>query len=330
MIKTGIKDSYGREINYMRISITDRCNLRCRYCMPDGAEWIPMKEILTYEEITEVCQEAVKLGITRFKITGGEPLVRRGCPEVIRMIKNISGTELVTLTTNGLLLGEQLEALLSAGLDAVNISLDTLDIKKYEWITGFDKLAVVLSSIEKAVASGIPVKINAVLQKGMNEEEWLPLTELARKLPLSVRFIEMMPIGLGKAYQGSMQEVIQKNLENIYGAAKPDSGAVRGNGPAVYWEFPGFQGKIGFISAISHKFCKDCNRIRMTAEGFVKPCLQFAQGVDMRSLLRGQTDDEELKQVFEQLIYEKPRCHQFETEKADESLEQREMSKIGG
>ena len=330
MIKTGIKDSYGREINYMRISITDRCNLRCRYCMPDGAEWIPMKEILTYEEITEVCQEAVKLGITRFKITGGEPLVRRGCPEVIRMIKNIPGTELVTLTTNGLLLGEQLEALLSAGLDAVNISLDTLDIKKYEWITGFDKLAVVLSSIEKAVASGIPVKINAVLQKGMNEEEWLPLTELARKLPLSVRFIEMMPIGLGKAYQGSMQEVIQKNLENIYGAAKPDSGAVRGNGPAVYWEFPGFQGKIGFISAISHKFCKDCNRIRMTAEGFVKPCLQFAQGVDMRSLLRGQTDDEELKQVFEQLIYEKPRCHQFETEKADESLEQREMSKIGG
>ena len=330
MIKTGIKDSYGREINYMRISITDRCNLRCRYCMPDGAEWIPMKEILTYEEITEVCQEAVKLGITRFKITGGEPLVRRGCPEVIRMIKNIPGTELVTLTTNGLLLGEQLEALLSAGLDAVNISLDTLDIKKYEWITGFDKLAVVLSSIEKAVASGIPVKINAVLQKGMNEEEWLPLTELARKLPLSVRFIEMMPIGLGKAYQGSMQEVIQKNLENIYGAAKPDSGAVRGNGPAVYWEFPGFQGKIGFISAISHKFCKDCNRIRMTAEGFVKPCLQFAQGVDMRSLLRGQTDDKELKQVFERLIYEKPRCHQFETEKADESLEQREMSKIGG
>ena len=202
MIKTGIKDSYGREINYMRISITDRCNLRCRYCMPDGAEWIPMKEILTYEEITEVCQEAVKLGITRFKITGGEPLVRRGCPEVIRMIKNIPGTELVTLTTNGLLLGEQLEALLSAGLDAVNISLDTLDIKKYEWITGFDKLAVVLSSIEKAVASGIPVKINAVLQKGMNEEEWLPLTELARKLPLSVRFIEMMPVGYGKKYVG--------------------------------------------------------------------------------------------------------------------------------
>lgn len=134
MIKTGIKDSYGREINYMRISITDRCNLRCRYCMPDGAEWIPMKEILTYEEITGGLSGSSKAWYHRFKITGGEPLVRRGCPEVIRMIKNIPGTELVTLTTNGLLLGEQLEALLSAGLDAVNISLDTLDIKKYEWL----------------------------------------------------------------------------------------------------------------------------------------------------------------------------------------------------
>ena len=246
MIKTGIKDSYGREINYMRISITDRCNLRCRYCMPDGAEWIPMKEILTYEEITEVCQEAVKLGITRFKITGGEPLVRRGCPEVIRMIKNIPGTELVTLTTNGLLLGEQLEALLSAGLDAVNISLDTLDIKKYEWITGFDKLAVVLSSIEKAVASGIPVKINAVLQKGMNEEEWLPLTELARKLPLSVRFIEMMPIGYGNMSESISNEELKETIRKHYGNLTEDF-RVYGNGPAVYYSIEGFQGNVGFI-----------------------------------------------------------------------------------
>ncbi len=190
MTKTGIRDSYGREINYMRISITDRCNLRCCYCMPDGADWIPMKDILTYEEITAVCQEAVKLGITRFKITGGEPLVRRDCSKLIRMIKEIPGTEVVTLTTNGLLLGEQLESLMQAGLDAVNISLDTLDKEKYKQVTGFDKLSVVLASITKAVESGIPVKINAVLQKGMNEEEWLPLTQLAKNLPLSVRFLK--------------------------------------------------------------------------------------------------------------------------------------------
>jgi len=197
-------------------------------------------------------------------------------------------------------------------------------------LTGKDCLLQVMEGIRAALEQGMRVKINCVALNECNEFQWGKLAALAKEYPLDVRFIEMMPIGLGKAYQGSMQEVIQKNLENIYGAAKPDSGAVRGNGPAVYWEFPGFQGKIGFISAISHKFCKDCNRIRMTAEGFVKPCLQFAQGVDMRSLLRGQTDDKELKQVFERLIYEKPRCHQFETEKADESLEQREMSKIGG
>ena len=217
-----------------------------------------------------------------------------------------------------------------AGISAVNISLDTMDRAQYQELTGKDCLLQVMEGIRAALEQGMRVKINCVALNECNEFQWGKLAALAKEYPLDVRFIEMMPIGLGKAYQGSMQEVIQKNLENIYGAAKPDSGAVRGNGPAVYWEFPGFQGKIGFISAISHKFCKDCNRIRMTAEGFVKPCLQFAQGVDMRSLLRGQTDDEELKQVFEQLIYEKPRCHQFETEKADESLEQREMSKIGG
>ena len=328
MIKTGIKDSYGREINYMRISITDRCNLRCRYCMPDGAEWIPMKEILTYEEITEVCQEAVKLGITRFKITGGEPLVRRGCPEVIRMIKNIPGTELVTLTTNGLLLGEQLEALLSSGLDAVNISLDTLDIKKYEWITGFDKLAVVLSSIEKAVASGIPVKINAVLQKGMNEEEWLPLTELARKLPLSVRFIEMMPIGYGKEFLFRGESEICEILEKAYGRMTPISMRY-GNGPCHYYEISGFLGKIGFISAMTHKFCDQCNRVRMTAEGYLKACLQYQTGISLKDLIRNGCTDEELTQAMKKVIWEKPVGHHFTSGNIEED-EMKLMSQIGG
>ena len=330
MIKTGIKDSYGREINYMRISITDRCNLRCRYCMPDGAEWIPMKEILTYEEITEVCQEAVKLGITRFKITGGEPLVRRGCQEVIRMIKNIPGTELVTLTTNGLLLGEQLEALLSAGLDAVNISLDTLDIKKYEWITGFDKLAVVLSSIEKAVASGIPVKINAVLQKGMNEEEWLPLTELARKLPLSVRFIEMMPIGYGSSFAGMPQEKIMNLVEQKFGKMIPYNGKPLGNGPCTYYTVDGFEGKIGFISAISHKFCSQCNRIRLTSQGYLKTCLQYTAGRDLRAVLRNGGTDEELKDRIRAALAEKPDGHHFREKAKEDDTESLCMSQIGG
>ena len=323
-------DSYQRKIDYMRISITDRCNLRCRYCMPDGAEWIPMKEILTYEEITEVCQEAVKLGITRFKITGGEPLVRRGCPEVIRMIKNIPGTELVTLTTNGLLLGEQLEALLSAGLDAVNISLDTLDIKKYEWITGFDKLAVVLSSIEKAVASGIPVKINAVLQKGMNEEEWLPLTQLAKNLPLSVRFIEMMPIGYGSSFAGMTQENIMNLVEQKFGKMIPYNGKPLGNGPCTYYTVDGFEGKIGFISAISHKFCSQCNRIRLTSQGYLKTCLQYTAGRDLRAVLRNGGTDEELKDRIRAALAEKPDGHHFREKAKEDDTESLCMSQIGG
>ena len=326
-----MRDQFERNINYMRVSVTDLCNLRCVYCMPkEGIRQISHDEILTFDEIARVCRIGAELGISRIKLTGGEPLVRKGIQDLAEMICRIPGIEQVTLTTNGILLKDKLPALKKAGISAVNISLDTMDRAQYQELTGKDCLLQIMEGIRAALEQGMRVKINCVALNECNESQWGNLAALAKEYPMDVRFIEMMPIGLGKAYQGSMQEVIQKNLENIYGAAKPDSGAVRGNGPAVYWEFPEFQGKIGFISAISHKFCKDCNRIRMTAEGFVKPCLQFTQGVDMRSLLRGQTDDEELKQVFEQLIYEKPRCHQFETEKADESLEQREMSKIGG
>ena len=288
MIKTGIKDSYGREINYMRISITDRCNLRCRYCMPDGAEWIPMKEILTYEEITEVCQEAVKLGITRFKITGGEPLVRRGCPEVIRMIKNIPGTELVTLTTNGLLLGEQLEALLSAGLDAVNISLDTLDIKKYEWITGFDKLAVVLS------------------------------------------FIEMMPIGYGNMSESISNEELKETIRKHYGNLTEDF-RVYGNGPAVYYSIEGFQGNVGFISAMHGKFCNLCNRIRMTSTGDLKPCLCYEQRWALKPALRMENPEkrrEEIQNILRKSIENKPQMHCFEDTR--QVTESHPMGQIGG
>ncbi len=330
MIKTVIKDSYGRKINYMRISITDRCNLRCHYCMPNGTKWIPMEEILTYEEIVEVCQEAVKLGINRFKITGGEPLVRKGCPELIHMIKNIPGTELVTLTTNGVLLGEQLDELLSAGLDAVNISLDTLDAKKYEWITGSDKLSIVLSSIEKAVASGIPVKINAVLQKGWNEEEWLPLTALAKRLHLSVRFIEMMPIGYGSMSESISNNELKETIQKHYGNLTKDFHTY-GNGPAVYYSIEGFQGNIGFISAMHGKFCNLCNRIRMTSTGEIKPCLCYEQRWALKPILRKENKEkrkEGIRQILMESIENKPQMHCFEdTKKVTES---HPMGQIGG
>ena len=330
MIKTGIRDSYGREINYMRISITDRCNLRCCYCMPDGADWIPMKDILTYEEITAVCQEAVKLGITRFKITGGEPLVRRECSKLIRMIKEIPGTEVVTLTTNGLLLGEQLESLMQAGLDAVNISLDTLDKEKYKQVTGFDKLSVVLASITKAVESGIPVKINAVLQKGMNEEEWLPLTQLAKNLPLSVRFIEMMPIGYGNIPQSISNEELKEKIMRYYGNLTEDF-RIYGNGPAVYYSIEGFKGNIGFISAIHGKFCNLCNRIRMTSTGDIKSCLCYEQRWALKPALRMEHKEkrqESIQKILIESIKNKPQMHCFENVKS--VSEKHFMGQIGG
>ena len=232
-----MKDQYGRIIDYMRISITDRCNLRCRYCMPEGVELVPMKNILSYEEIEMVCQAAAKAGIRKFKITGGEPLVRLGCPELIGKIKKIPGVEQVTMTTNGVLLSKYLPELLENGLDAVNISLDTLDRERYQVITGRDELFRVLESVDQAVDAGIPVKINSVLQKGMNEDEFLTLARLTLEKKLDVRFIEMMPIGLGKKFETIYNEDILEELKKQYPGIQEDR-QIHGNGPAVYVKLP--------------------------------------------------------------------------------------------
>ena len=324
-----MRDSYGRTIEYMRISITDRCNLRCRYCMPDGADWIPMSEILTYEEIMRICREAVQIGINRFKITGGEPLVRRGCADLIRMIRQIPGVEEVTLTTNGVLLGEKLEELLAVGLDAVNISLDTLIPEKYQEITGFDELERVRGSISKAVKSGIRVKINTVLQKGINEEEWQNLAELAKDQNLDVRFIELMPIGRGKAEEGISGVWVLEKLKEAYGIKGelyPAEGRF-GNGPAVYYQLPGFQGKIGLISAMHGKFCDSCNRIRMTSTGKLKSCLCYEDTISVLEAARSGTS-EEIRKCLEMAVLGKPRMHHFEEE--DFITEKKNMSQIGG
>ena len=312
-MEKAVRDSYGRTIEYMRISITDRCNLRCRYCMPDGAKWIPMSEILTYEEIERICREAVQIGITRFKITGGEPLVRKGCADLIRMIRQIPGTEEVTMTTNGVLLGENLEDLLAAGLDAVNISLDTLIPEKYQEITGADELERVRKSIFMAEKSEIRVKINTVLQKGVNDEEWKSLAELAKKNKLDVRFIELMPIGQGRAENGISGAWVLGKLKEAYGIEGefyPLEGRF-GNGPAVYYQLPGFQGKIGLISALHGKFCDRCNRIRMTSTGKLKACLCYADTISVFEAAR-HGSEEEIRKCLEQAIRGKPKMHHFE------------------
>lgn len=321
-----MKDLQGRDINYMRISITDRCNLRCKYCMPDGIELLPMSEILTFEEIVRVCRQAVELGITRFKITGGEPLVRKGCASLIREIKSLPGVEQVTMTTNGVLISGYLEQLSEAGLDAVNISLDTLNREEFAELTGADHLPEVLKSIDAAVGSGLRVKVNAVLQKGENADEWQQLLELAKDRPLDVRFIEMMPIGRGKECMGiSNDELLKRIQENYPGVCKDER--VHGNGPAVYYHIPGFIGSVGFISAIHGVFCSSCNRIRMTATGELKPCLCYRDTMSVRDAARYGTDSD-IREKLQEAIQMKPKQHCFDVE--EDITEQHKMVQIGG
>lgn len=328
-----MKDSFGRNIEYMRVSITDRCNLRCRYCMPEGIRLVPMKEILTFEEIAQICQAGAALGIRRFKITGGEPLVRLGCPQLVGMIKRIPGAEQVTLTTNGILLGAYLDELMENGLDAVNVSLDTLDKAVYTQLTGFDGLMAVRNSIARALEKGIPVKINSVLQKGINEKEWAHLAELAKELPVDVRFIEMMPIGFGKKQEGIAGDEVLSRLKEQYPGIEEDA-SPHGNGPAVYYKIPGFAGSIGLIRAVHGRFCRTCNRIRLTAKGELKPCLCYDTYVDVKKVLRspsyknGKEKAEGLQQAVRQAVELKPEKHCFEAE--DRITEGRQMVQIGG
>lgn len=323
-------DQYGRNINYIRISVTDRCNLRCTYCMPEGGvEQISHQEVLTYDEIVRLCGICAGKGISKVKITGGEPLVRKRIWDLIRAVKAVEGIEQVTLTTNGVLLKEQMKELYEAGVKAVNISIDTLDPLMYEQITRRDELADAFAGIEEALKyPEVQVKINCVPLSGVNDGQWIPLAGLAKDRPLDVRFIEMMPIGQGKLYHGKTQNEILQCLEKVYGKSQPAEGSF-GNGPGVYVQFPGFCGKIGFISAMSHKFCQECNRVRLTAEGFLKTCLQYSKGADLREMLRSQKTDEEIGELIEQTIYGKPQSHHFEEAEGAE-FEQRQMSRIGG
>lgn len=319
-------DKYGRIIDYMRVSIIDRCNLRCQYCMPTDIKWIPPQEILSLEEITEICRQASQIGIKKIKVTGGEPLIRKGCVDLIRMLKEIPGIEQVTLTTNGVLLAQYAEQLNNAGLDAINVSLDTLDPEKYLKITQSDALADVLDGISAIEKYDIPLKINSVLQRGVNDSDWQELIGLAKDRRIDVRFIEMMPIGHGKQFDPiSNAEILQK-LREHYGAVEAVE-KVRGNGPATYCHIPAFTGNIGFISAIHGKFCSACNRIRLTSTGQIKPCLCYEDHISLKEAVRsGRTD--EIQKLLLSAIDRKPDGHRFD--ESEMITEKHEMAQIGG
>lgn len=320
-------DGNHRSIDYLRISVTDRCNLRCVYCMPEeGVEWLPHDQILRYEDILRLGRIFAGLGVTKFKLTGGEPLARKGLDRLVAGLKAIPTTRSVTLTTNGVLLEEQLPALLDAGLDGVNISLDTLDRGRYAALTRRDGLDAVLGAVDAALAApGLNVKLNCV-PTGDGQEDWTALAALAKDRPLAVRFIELMPIGLGRGLSPCTEEEVRGALESAYGPMAEYEGTL-GNGPCRYFTLPGFAGKIGFISAMSHQFCKNCNRVRLTAAGFLKTCLQYETGIDLAPLL-GQSDAA-LEEAIRDAIRNKPAAHQF-TRDGVESGERHIMSQIGG
>lgn len=321
-------DRYGRVINYLRISVTDRCNLRCCYCMPEGVQDVGMKNILTFEEIWEIVRTGVSLGITHIRITGGEPLMRKGCGDLIRGIREIPGVETITMTTNGVLLENYGKQLKEAGVDGVNISLDTLDPEEFYKITGKRELQEVLVGIRAAKTAGLPVKLNAVNRKELDP---IPMVRYAQEENLPLRFIEMMPVGYGKKYVGRSNEELRETLEAVCGKAEcmtnREELSRMGSGPAVYYQFSDLKVPVGFISAIHGKFCDTCNRVRLTAEGYLKLCLCYDEGEDLRRVLR-EGEKENLRTIMEQTIFRKPAAHCFEH--PAEMTETHEMVKIGG
>jgi len=293
---------------------------------PEGITCLPMHEILSYEEIIHLCRIFAQLGIRKIKITGGEPFVRRNVCHLIHAIKEIPGIDSVTVTTNGILAQKHLEELKHTGIDGINFSLDTLSPEIFRQITGADALPDVLKAIDNAVALNIPnIKINCVPVQGLNTDDIPGIAAFAKNHPIHVRFIELMPIGLGKNFQPVSESDIRHILETVYGPFMPAEGTF-GNGPARYNHIAGFKGHIGFISAMSHMFCEQCNRIRLTTDGQLKTCLFYEDGIDLKSLLRNQHSDEEIIHRISLALRDKPKHHDLDSL----SPEHRGMSQIGG
>ena len=325
---SGISDSFQRPISYLRVSVTDRCNLRCVYCMPpDGISFVPRSEILTYEEIATVVRVAAEMGISKVRISGGEPLARAGLVDLVRMVSQIEGIDDISLTTNGVLLKEQASELAEAGLRRVNISLDSLKRQKFEEITGYDKLSEVLEGIEQARRADLsPVKINVVVMRGINDDELLDFALLSRE-GWNVRFIELMP--LVKKGDGHPEFVSAKEMWNnisSLGELLPCSPPL-GNGPANYYQLPGAKGTIGFITPVSEHFCFKCNRLRLAADGKLLPCLLADEEVDLRPVLRKDASPEEIRKLILQAVASKPQGHRVTQGIVPQ---RRSMTQVGG
>jgi cyclic pyranopterin phosphate synthase len=318
-----MQDRFGHCISYLRVSITDRCNERCTYCMPQELqEWLPREEILTYEETLRLIRIAAELGVSKIRITGGEPLTRRGVVDFIRQLPNVPGVCDIGLSTNGTLLARAVEpnatmaaTLRAAGVRSVNISLDTLDQYVYAQITGRDLHAQVLDGIDAAIAASFDqIKLNAVLMRGRNEDQLVPLIEFAAARNLILRFIEMMPVSTSEVLdERNFMSIFEakRTIESYFGTLIPEPG-FRTNGPATYYQIPGRSQRVGFIGAMTNlHFCESCNKLRLTCDGKLRPCLGSYLEFDIMKPLRAGASDDELKQFVLDVVDRKPEQHDF-------------------
>ena len=323
---TRLFDSFQRGINYLRVSVTDRCNLRCIYCMsPEGVPWMPHSEILSYEEISAVVRIAAELGINKVRLTGGEPLVRADLPELVQMLSEVKGIDDISLTTNGTLLKKHALELKQAGLKRVNISLDTFRSDRFRYITRCGELSDVLDGIDAAMNADLhPVKINMVVMRGINDDEVLDFARMTYRQGWHVRFIERMPFT--EIAEVVPSDELRQRIMAI-GSLEPCSSAI-GNGPARYYCLPGASGTIGFISPITEPFCSDCNRLRLTSNGRLCPCLLSDEGVDLKQPLRNEVSSSEIKRLILKAVALKPERHHL-CEDVPISIKRR-MSQAGG
>jgi cyclic pyranopterin phosphate synthase len=326
-------DGYGRSIDYLRISITDHCNLKCYYCTPfSGRSHLERSEILTYEEMLNIARAAAAIGITKIRVTGGEPLVRKGVVEFCRMLSGIEGLKSLALTTNGIYLAEMAEPLFKAGVHRINISLDTLRPRRFEKITGYDRLPRVLAGIRRAEQIGMkPIKINTVVMRGINDDEIEDLARLTLDKPYHVRFIELMPTD-SSAYGNydSLFIPVEEFMKKINQLGRVQiEPTTNSYGPARLCKLPGAVGKVGFIAPISWHFCGSCNRLRLTADGKIKTCLFSREEIDIKTPLRTGATQDEIINIFGQAVANKPSGHHLNAKDHQHDC-QRAMRAIGG
>ncbi|MEH6448357.1 MAG: GTP 3',8-cyclase MoaA [Oleispira sp.] len=322
-------DPFGRKIEYLRISVTDRCDLRCSYCMSEDIEFLPRQDVLTFEEIIRLAKTFAELGVTKIRLTGGEPLMRKKLPELVASIKAIAGIEEVVMTTNGTLLTRYAKPLFEAGLSRLNISLDTLKAEQFQRLTRRDRLQAVLDGIAEAKKYAFDsIKLNAVIMRGMNDDEIIPLTDFALENDLDISFIEEMPLG-EVGYDRSVTFLssadIKTKIEEKYDLK---SSTYKTGGPAVYSSIDGFKSRVGFISPHTNNFCSDCNRVRITAVGRLLLCLGNENSQDLRTTIRNGCTDVELQDSLISALQLKPEKHNFDL--AEEVQILRFMSHTGG